>query len=106
MWDYRRTQRYPSWSAGDGGGKHRVRQGGQMDHARRAVFRHGMPRVRNWAVWSLPRPLLALWSVVTCGYAAWIAVRAASFQFQVSDLVLFAALLGCGAFSVELTRRA
>jgi diguanylate cyclase (GGDEF)-like protein len=77
-----------------------------MDHARRTVFRHGMPRVRDWAVWSLPRPLLALWSVVTCGYLAWIGVRAANFQFRLSDLILFAALAGCGAFSVEMTRRA
>jgi hypothetical protein len=76
-----------------------------MDHARRAVFRHGMPRVREWAVWSLPRPLLALWSVVTCGYLAWIAARAVDFQFRPRDLVLFAALVACGAFSVEMTRR-
>src|SRR3984893_2933379 len=77
-----------------------------MDHARRAVFRHGMPRVREWAVWSLPRPLLALWSVVTCVYLAWITVGAARFHFRLSDLVLFAALLACGAFSVEMARRA
>ncbi len=77
-----------------------------MDHARRAVFRRGMPRVRGWAVWSLPRPLRALWSVVTCGYLGWIAARAADFQFRVRDLVLFAALVGCGAFSVEMARRA
>jgi len=77
-----------------------------MDHARRAVFRHGMPRVREWAVWSLPRPLLALWSVVTCGYLAWIVAGAAQFHFSLADLVLFAALLACGAFSVESARRA
>jgi diguanylate cyclase (GGDEF)-like protein len=77
-----------------------------MDHARRAVFRHGMPRVREWAVWSLPRPLLALWSVVTCGYLAWIVAGAAKFHFSLADLVLFAALLACGAFSVESARRA
>ena len=53
-----------------------------MVHARRAVFRHGMPRVREWAVWSLPRPLLALWSVVTCGYLAWIGARASDFHFR------------------------
>ena len=77
-----------------------------MDHARRAVFRHGMPRVREWAVWSLPRPLLALWSVVTCVYLGWITVGAAKFHFRLSDLALFAALLACGAFSVEMARRA
>jgi len=77
-----------------------------MDHAGRAVFKHGMPRVREWAVWSLPRPLLALWSVVTCLYLAWIILGAARFHFRLSDLVLFAALLACGAFSVEMARRA
>jgi len=76
-----------------------------MDHARRAAFRHGMPSAREWAVWSLPRPLLALWSVVTCGYLAWTAAAAARFHFRVADIVLFAALLGCGAFSVEMRRR-
>jgi diguanylate cyclase (GGDEF)-like protein len=54
----------------------------------------------------LPRPLLALWSVVTCLYLAWIILGAAKFHFRVSDLVLFAALLACGAFSVEMARRA
>jgi diguanylate cyclase (GGDEF)-like protein len=76
-----------------------------MDHSRRFPFRHGMPRVREWAVWSLPRPLLALWCLVTCGYLAWIGDRAASFHFRLSDMVLFAALVACGAFSVEMTRR-
>ncbi|MGH3207896.1 MAG: GGDEF domain-containing protein [Trebonia sp.] len=65
-----------------------------------------MPRVREWAVWSLPRPLLALWSVVTCLYLAWVILGAAKFHFRLSDLVLFAALLACGAFSVEMARRA
>ena len=77
-----------------------------MDHARRAVLRYGMPRVREWAVWSLPRPLLALWSVVTCLYLAWITLDASRFHFRLSDMVLFAALLACGAFSVEMARRA
>jgi diguanylate cyclase (GGDEF)-like protein len=77
-----------------------------MGHARRAVFRHGMPRAREWAVWSLPRPLLVLWSVVTCGYLAWTVASAAEFHFRLADTVLFAALLACGAFSVEMARRA
>jgi diguanylate cyclase (GGDEF)-like protein len=77
-----------------------------MDHARRAVFRHGAPRVREWAVWSLPRPLLALWSVVTSGYLAWTVAAAAKFHFRLADIVLFAALLACGAFTVEMARRA
>ena len=77
-----------------------------MGHARRAVFRHGMPRAREWAVWSLPRPLLVLWSVVTCGYLAWTVAGAAGFRCRLADIVLFAALLACGAFSVEMARRA
>jgi diguanylate cyclase (GGDEF)-like protein len=77
-----------------------------MVHARRAVFRHGTPRVREWAVWSLPRPLLALWSVVTCGYLVWTVAAAAKFHFRLADIVLFAALLACGAFTVEMARRA
>ena len=77
-----------------------------MDHARRTVFRHGMPRVQDWALWSLRRPLLALWAAVTCAYLGWIVSRAVGFHFRGSDLALFAALVGCGAFSVEMTRRA
>jgi diguanylate cyclase (GGDEF)-like protein len=77
-----------------------------MDFARLAVLRHGMPRVRDWALWSLPRRQLVLWAVVTCGYLGWIAAKAAGFQFRLSNLLLFAALLGCGVFSVELNRRA
>jgi diguanylate cyclase (GGDEF)-like protein len=77
-----------------------------MDHARRTVFGHGMPRVRQCAVWTLPRPLLVLWSAVTCGYLAWIGARTVSFHFRLTDLVLFGALLACGVFSVEMARRA
>jgi len=77
-----------------------------MVHAGRAVFSHGLPRVREWAIWSLPRPLLALWSVVTCGYLAWIGAGASGFHVALPDIALFAALLGCGAFSVEMSRRA
>jgi diguanylate cyclase (GGDEF)-like protein len=77
-----------------------------MDHARRAVFTHGMQRVREWAIWSLPRPLLALWSLVVLGYLTWIVARASDFHFRLPDMVLFAALVGCGAFSVEMSRRA
>ena len=76
-----------------------------MDHARRAVSRHGFRRVGDWAIWSLPRPLRAFVLLVVCGYLAWIGVRAAAFHIRTSDLVLFGALLACGAATVELTRR-
>ena len=52
------------------------------------------------------RPLLALLSAVTCGYLAWIVARASDFHLELSNIALFAALLGCGAFSVEMARRA
>jgi diguanylate cyclase (GGDEF)-like protein len=76
-----------------------------MKHARSSVFRHGWPRVREWPIWTLPKPLIALLSVVTCGYVAWIGFCAANFQLRLADLGLFAALLACGAFSVEMSRR-
>jgi diguanylate cyclase (GGDEF)-like protein len=77
-----------------------------MDQAHRTGLRHGMPRVRAWAVWSLPRPLLVLWLVVTGGYLAWIAQRLSDFHFQLDHIGLFVALLACSAFSVEMGRRA
>jgi len=77
-----------------------------MDHAPSTVFRHGWPRVRDWPVWTLPKPLLALLTVVTCGYVVWIGVYAGDFHFRLSNIGLFAALLACGAFSVEMSRRA
>jgi diguanylate cyclase (GGDEF)-like protein len=77
-----------------------------MDHARSVVFRHERPRVRDWPVWSLPKPLIALLSVVTCSYLAWIGFYAGHFHFRLANIGLFAALLACVAFSVEMTRRA
>src|SRR5258707_925430 len=76
-----------------------------MDHAGRTASRRGLPRVREWPVWSTPRPLTALWSVVVGGYLAWIGMRAANFHFRLTDIGLFCALLACGAFSVEMARR-
>jgi diguanylate cyclase (GGDEF)-like protein len=77
-----------------------------MDQARRTVFGHGLPRVRDWTVWSLPRPLLVLWLVVTGGYLAWIGERLDTFHFRLDHIGLFVALLACSAFSVEMGRRA
>jgi diguanylate cyclase (GGDEF)-like protein len=76
-----------------------------MDHAGRTASRRGLPRVREWPVWSMPKPLVALWSVVTGVYLAWIVVRASDFHFRLTDIGLFCALLACGAFSVEMARR-
>jgi len=77
-----------------------------MDHARLPVAEHDRKRVREWPVWSMPRPLLVLWSLVIGGYLAWIAERLAFFHFRLTDIAVFAALLGCSVFSVEMSRRA
>ena len=77
-----------------------------MDHARSSVFRRGRARVRAWPVWSLPKRLIALLAVVTCGYIAWIGVYSGDFHLRLTNFGLFLALLACVAFSVEMTRRA
>ena len=67
---------------------------------------HGMRRVRDWPVWSLPPRLRAFVVLVICADLACTAVAAAAFRFSAGQLALFAALLACGAVTVELTRRA
>jgi len=76
-----------------------------MVRAPSTVFHHGWPRVRDWPVWGESTPLIALLTVVTCGYLAWLAYYAAHFHLHPANVGLFAALLGCGAFSVEMARR-
>jgi diguanylate cyclase (GGDEF)-like protein len=76
-----------------------------MDHARRTVFGNGLLRVRDWSIWSLPRPLRAFILVVVAGYLSWVSLRASIFRFDTGDFLLFAALLACSAATVELTRR-
>src|SRR5215471_2292593 len=85
---------------------HRGSTGGQMDQARSTVFRHGLPRVRDWPVWSLPGLLRAFVLTVICADLVCIGVSTATFRFHASQLALFGALLACGAVTVELTRRA
>jgi diguanylate cyclase (GGDEF)-like protein len=77
-----------------------------MHFARSSVPGHGMPRVRDWPVWSLPPRLRAFVLLVICADLACTGVAAAAFRFSAGDLALFAALLACGAVTVELTRRA
>jgi len=62
--------------------------------------------VRNWQVWQLPPALRALVLTVICADLAWAAMAASGFTVRVHDLVIVAALIGCGAATVELTRRA
>jgi len=60
----------------------------------------------DWPVWQLPRWLAACVTAVIMAYAAAAAGALASAPVRSGDLRLCAVLVGCGAASVELTRRA
>ena len=62
--------------------------------------------LRGWPVWQLPRWLAACVTAVIVAYTAAIAGALASTPLRPGDLRLCAVLVGCGAASVELTRRA
>ena len=77
-----------------------------MDQARRAVLRHGLPRVPSESFRSESRRLRVFVLAVVGADLAWIAIAAANFRLDAANLALFAALLACDAATVELTRRA
>ena len=62
--------------------------------------------LRGWPVWQLPRWLAAYVTAVIGAYAAAVAGAVASGEVRPCDLRLCAVFIGCGAASVELTRRA
>jgi diguanylate cyclase (GGDEF)-like protein len=62
--------------------------------------------LRGWPVWQLPRWLAACVTAVIATYAAAVAEALASTPLRPGDLRLCAVFVGCGAASVELTRRA
>ena len=62
--------------------------------------------VRAWAIWELPRWLIAFISVVVLADVCVIAVEASRVSIRVHDLELFAVALICIVATVELTRRA
>ena len=70
------------------------------------MSRHAPPRFRfrGWA-WSRPGPLHAFILAVIAADLAWAALLASRFSIRAGDVVLFAALLACGAATVELSRR-
>ncbi len=78
-----------------------------MERVAHTVSRHALPRLRlrGRAVWSPPGLMRAFVLAVIAGDLAWAALLASRFTIQVHDLVLFAALLACGAATVELSRR-
>jgi diguanylate cyclase (GGDEF)-like protein len=62
--------------------------------------------LRGWPVWQLPRWLAACVTAVIAAYVAVAAGAVASTPVRPGDLRLCAVFVGCGAASVELTRRA
>ena len=62
--------------------------------------------LRGWPVWQLPRWLAAYVTAVIVAYAAATAGALTSTPVRPGDLRLCAVFVGCGAASVELTRRA
>jgi diguanylate cyclase (GGDEF)-like protein len=62
--------------------------------------------LRGWPVWQLPRWLAAFVTAVIVAYAAAVAGALAFTPARPGDLRLCAVFVGCGAASVELTRRA
>jgi diguanylate cyclase (GGDEF)-like protein len=71
------------------------------------VSRHAIPRfrLRGRAIWSLPGlPRTFVLAVITADLA-WAALLASRFTVRAGDLELFAALLACGAATVELSRQ-
>src|SRR3984893_16385643 len=61
--------------------------------------------LRSWPVWQLPRWLATCVTAVIAAYAAATAGALASTPVRPGDLRLCAVFVGCGAASVELTRR-
>ena len=77
-----------------------------MIFARRiAGYRPG-PAIRAWEIWSNRRWLAVFVVLVTAFYALAIGVAAASTVPRLNNVLLFGALLGCSAATVEMTRRA
>lgn len=77
----------------------RTRPSGET--ATRFARRH----ILQWPLWRLPRWLQVMVAAVITAYCAAIATAAVVTPVQAGQLRLFALLLGCGAVTVEVTRR-
>ena len=75
-----------------------------MQRAHRCLARWAKT-VRAWEIWTLPRWLGAVVASVVLGYAAAVGVAASMFRPTVSDVTLFALLVGCIIVTGELTRQ-
>jgi diguanylate cyclase (GGDEF)-like protein len=66
----------------------------------------GMRAIGSWSLWSLPRGLLAYILMIDALALAAVGVAASFTTITEHDLLLFALLLSCTAFAVELTKKA
>ena len=76
-----------------------------MDATSRPPRRERVLSVRTWAIWTLPRPLMAFIVAVVLVDAAALVLSAALLSVRSRDLMVFGLLLACNAATVELTRR-
>ena len=74
-----------------------------MGLSRRLLRR--LAAVSDWAIWRLPRWLIAFLLAVVAADLAAIAVAAAFTTITADNLALFGLLLGCTAVAVELSRK-
>jgi len=61
--------------------------------------------IRQWKLWELPAPAWWYISAVAAVGAAALTVAGASTSWRPGNVLLFAALLGCGVLSIETMRR-
>jgi len=74
-----------------------------MGLSRRLLRR--LAAVSDWAIWRLPRWLIAFLLTVVVADLAAIAAAAALTTITADNLALFGLLLGCTAVAVELSRK-
>lgn len=60
---------------------------------------------RRWTLWSLPRPLVGYLLLISCTAVTFAVVGAEVTPLRWTDVATWLALVGCGAISVEATRR-
>jgi diguanylate cyclase (GGDEF)-like protein len=69
------------------------------------LVRGQVSAIRSWQVWSLPGWLSGFIVAVIVADVVAFAIAAAFLPIRLHDLALFAALVACGAATVEITRR-
>lgn len=70
-----------------------------------AEARHVARMVHAWQVWSIPRPLRAYIVGTTTFTFIVVLIASVRTRLQLSDLLVFVALLACGVIAIESTRK-